>query len=88
MQESLKYNDIDHIESIAGIQPGHRPITASNPKDLKIDTEKRAKKAEEGELTPDSMSSRIDDSGIAMDTPVKGDLVLDRMGSRVEKVER
>lgn len=38
----------------------------------------------DGELTPDSMSSRILDSGIAgLDKTIQDDLAFDRMGSRI-----
>ena len=56
-------------------------------KELKIDTEKHRKMEDDGELTPDSMSSRILDSGIAgLDRTLADDLVFDRMASRVETV--
>ncbi|QSS62696.1 glucosamine 6-phosphate deaminase [Histoplasma capsulatum] len=39
------------------------------------------------ELTPDSMSSRLKDSSIAgLDATIAGDLVFDRMGSRIDEV--
>jgi len=51
--------------------------------DLKIDTEKRPVN-DGGELTPDSMSSRVDDSGIAMDDVVDKDPVFEPMSARIE----
>ena len=55
-------------------------------KELKIDTDKKAA-AEDGELTPDNMSSRLDDSAIGMSPPQKAEEFeapsFDRMGSRV-----
>ncbi|KAL9107712.1 MAG: hypothetical protein Q9227_007427 [Pyrenula ochraceoflavens] len=56
-------------------------------RELKIDTEKYHRMDHDGELTPDSMSSRIVDSGIAgLDRAMADDLSFDRMGSRVEVV--
>lgn len=57
------------------------------PKDLKINTDMRRSADEDGELTPDSMSSRILDSGISgLDAALKGELSPDRMGSRLTAV--
>lgn len=54
------------------------------PKDLKIDTQLHKGMEEEGELTPDSMSSRLVDSAVAgLDSTLKTDLFFDRMGSRL-----
>jgi glucosamine-6-phosphate deaminase len=54
------------------------------PKDLRIDTELHRRTIEEDELTPDSMSSRLVDSGVGgLDAALKSDLMFDRMGSRV-----
>lgn len=54
------------------------------PKDLKIDTELHRQLEDDGELTPDSMSSRMVDSGVAgLDSAIKGDLIFDRMSSRI-----
>jgi len=51
-------------------------------KDLTIDTEKTPRPQMDGELTPDSMSSRLVDSAIGIDD-AKRDPLFDRMGSRV-----
>jgi len=56
-------------------------------KDLKIDTEKYRGLADAGELTPDSMSSRIVDSGVGGFEDIgHDDMVFDRMGSRVSDI--
>ncbi|EHY61144.1 Glucosamine-6-phosphate deaminase [Exophiala dermatitidis] len=52
-------------------------------KDLRIDTDKKQVDQEDGELTPDSMSSRLVDSAIAMNDKKMDDFIFDRMGSRV-----
>ncbi|KAK4937508.1 Glucosamine-6-phosphate isomerase (Glucosamine-6-phosphate deaminase) (GNPDA) (GlcN6P deaminase) [Elasticomyces elasticus] len=53
-------------------------------KDLKIDTEKKDQvEPENGELTPDSMSSRLVDSAIGMNDNKMGNGMFDSMGSRV-----
>jgi glucosamine-6-phosphate deaminase len=53
-------------------------------KDLKIDTERKNElDFEDGELTPDSMSSRLVDSAIGMNDKKMSDFMFDRMGSRV-----
>jgi glucosamine-6-phosphate deaminase len=57
-------------------------------KELKIDTENHHKIQDDEELTPDSMSSRLIDSGVGMSfdeaTEAKIDgIAFDRMGSRV-----
>jgi len=55
--------------------------------DLKIDTEKKPHN-DAGELTPDSMSSRVDDSGIAgMDDIVEDDVVFEPMSARIVSAE-
>ncbi|EFE37524.1 glucosamine-6-phosphate deaminase, putative [Trichophyton verrucosum HKI 0517] len=66
------------------------PADLSTPvgsrKGLKIDTAFNAKDSDPDELTPDSMSSRIVDSAIAgLDETMTrgGDLIFDRMGSRI-----
>lgn len=51
-------------------------------KELKIDTEKHHAMEDAGELTPDSMSSRLDSGVAGLDQP-KDDLIFDRMASRV-----
>ncbi|KAL3706786.1 Glucosamine-6-phosphate isomerase (Glucosamine-6-phosphate deaminase) (GNPDA) (GlcN6P deaminase) [Talaromyces marneffei ATCC 18224] len=57
------------------------------PKDLKINTDMRRSAEEDGELTPDSMSSRILDSGISgLDAALKGELLPDPMASRMTPV--
>jgi hypothetical protein len=52
-------------------------------KELRIDTDKPQQPQVEGELTPDSMSSRLVDSAIGMDDAKLGDLKFDKMSSRV-----
>ncbi len=55
-------------------------------KELRINTDKKhQEKQGDGELTPDSMSSRLIDSGVGMtfDEPKIDGLALDPMGSRV-----
>jgi glucosamine-6-phosphate deaminase len=65
----------------------NEPLLAKVPKDLKIDTDMRRSMAEDGELTPDSMSSRLVDSAVGgLDAALKGDPLLDRMGARVAAV--
>ena len=54
-------------------------------KELKINTENHHKLQDDGDLTPDSMSSRLIDSGVAMgfdDAKIDG-VAFDKMGSRV-----
>lgn len=54
------------------------------PKDLKIDTELHRSLDDDGELTPDSMSSRMVDSAVGgLDSALKDDLIFDRMSSRI-----
>lgn len=55
-------------------------------KELRIDTGKKpqAEQQEAGELTPDSMSSRLIDSAIGMNDKKMEDMMFDRMGSRVD----
>jgi glucosamine-6-phosphate deaminase len=68
-------------------QPTSEPATKVFPKDLKINTDMRRSMDEDGELTPDSMSSRLLDSAVSgMDAALKNDLMLDPMGSRVAPV--
>ncbi len=53
-------------------------------KDLKINTDRKEElDYEDGELTPDSMSSRLVDSAIGMNDKKMSDFMFDRMGSRV-----
>ena len=53
-------------------------------KDLKIDTDRKDQlDFEEGELTPDSMSSRLVDSAIGMNDKKMSDFMFDSMNSRV-----
>lgn len=69
-----------------GTRPSE-PLLAKVPKDLKIDTDMRRSMADDGELTPDSMSSRLVDSAVGgLDAALKSDPLLDRMGSRVAAV--
>jgi hypothetical protein len=73
--------DITQSLAIHAIQPSKASKRA--PKDLKIDTEKRPIN-DAGELTPDSMSSRVDDSGIAgMDDVIEEDVVFEPMSARI-----
>ena len=52
-------------------------------KELRIDTDRQQQPQEDGELTPDNMSSRLVDSAIGMDEAKFGDLKFDKMSSRV-----
>ncbi|BDD57909.1 hypothetical protein MAP00_003232 [Monascus purpureus] len=52
------------------------------PKDLKINTQLH-RSMEDDELTPDSMSSRIVDSAVGLDTYLQGDLKFDPMSARI-----
>ncbi|KAL4986952.1 hypothetical protein BDW68DRAFT_119326 [Aspergillus falconensis] len=53
-------------------------------KDLRINTD-LTQSFEDDELTPDSMSSRMVDSAVGgLDATLKGDLMFDRMGARME----
>lgn len=56
-------------------------------KELRIDTEKKPVPVDDGELTPDSMSSRLLDSAIGMSPPQKVKEfeapTFDKMSSRV-----
>ncbi|KAL4977837.1 hypothetical protein BDW66DRAFT_149859 [Aspergillus desertorum] len=64
------------------LTPAATPEKAS--KDLTINTD-LTRPFEEDELTPDSMSSRIVDSAVGgLDATLKGDLMFDRMGVRME----
>ncbi|DAA78975.1 TPA_exp: Glucosamine-6-phosphate isomerase [Trichophyton benhamiae CBS 112371] len=66
--------------------PADLGTPVSSRKGLKIDTAFNAKDSDPDELTPDSMSSRIVDSAIAgLDETMTrgGDLIFDRMGSRI-----
>ncbi|OJD16519.1 glucosamine-6-phosphate deaminase, partial [Emergomyces pasteurianus Ep9510] len=55
---------------------GFHPRTANGGREEELD-----------ELTPDSMSSRLKDSAIVgLDETIAGDLVFDRMGSRIDEV--
>ncbi|KAJ9249013.1 hypothetical protein DTO195F2_8659 [Paecilomyces variotii] len=65
-------------------QPTPQTTPQKVPKDLRVDTELRRSMEEDGELTPDSMSSRIHDSAVAgLSATLKGDLMFDRMHARV-----
>lgn len=67
--------------------PTSQPAAEPNrvfPKDLKINTDMRRSMAEDGELTPDSMSSRLLDSAVSgMDAALKNDLIPEPMSARV-----
>ena len=56
-------------------------------KELKINTDKKAPKPEDGERTPDSMHERVIDSAIGMDSTLmeklEDGIVFTSMGSRV-----
>jgi len=81
-QVSLE-SGFDIIQAIGAHVP-QQPKMAKRPiKDLKIDTEKKARTVA-GELTPDSMSSRVDDSGIAgMDDDIEDDITFEPMSARI-----
>ena len=56
-------------------------------KELKIDTGKNPRN-DVGELTPDSMSSRVNDSGIAgMDDIIEEDVIFEPMSARIVSAE-
>jgi len=79
------------LEQEAPRTPSPQSLRSENLKHLHIDTERsRQDRLEDGELTPDSMSSRIVDSAIGMGSPGFGmdrrkmdGLHLDKMRSRV-----
>ena len=54
-------------------------------KELRIETSKHQQMQEDGELTPDSMSSRLVDSAVAGLEDRKDELTIDHMASRVSK---
>lgn len=65
-------------------QPTPQTTPQKTRQDLKIDTELFRSMDEDGELTPDSMSSRMVDSAVAgLDSTLKKDLIFDRMSARV-----
>jgi len=83
------------LQESARLEPQQTPVAEKPPttwrgglKELKIDTEKSRKLDDQDELTPDSMSSRLVDSGVAGLGEKEGhfDLIIDRMGSRVGAV--
>lgn len=94
----LHVKTVRYFKSIETVQREHdrrhNPAAVAlmhgrNRKDLKIDTakSKAAADADDGELTPDSMSSRLVDSAIALDddrrSKLEDGLSFDRMSSRV-----
>ncbi|PLB33974.1 putative glucosamine-6-phosphate deaminase [Aspergillus candidus] len=81
----LVYRPRTYIPSPMGVRQQRTPTGTPTkiPKDLRINTQLN-QTVEDDELTPDSMSSRMVDSAISgLDTAMKGDLMLDRMGARV-----
>lgn len=62
-------------------QPTPDSTPTKVPKDLRINTELH--KTFDDELTPDSMSSRLVDSAVALDGVLKNELTFDRMGARM-----
>lgn len=75
------------ITQTIGAQAKQSQSSKRPRKDLKIDTEKKLLN-DAGELTPDSMSSRVDDSGIAgMDDIIDDDLVFEPMSARIVESE-
>lgn len=71
----------------APVQDSQASMRGLVPKDLKINTDMHRSAAEDGELTPDSMSSRLLDSGISgLDAALKGDLSPESMRSRMTAV--
>jgi len=91
--KTVKYfKSIEHIaaeeETGKATPQPHLPTKADNwrsaLKDLKINTEKKEQlDQEDGELTPDSMSSRLVDSAIGLNDKKMDDFMFDKMGSRV-----
>lgn len=93
--KTVKYfKSIEHVEAEqeqetarATPQPGSQTRLdnwRAGLKDLKIDTDRKDElDFEDGELTPDSMSSRLVDSAIAMNDKKMSDFMWNRMGSRV-----
>lgn len=76
--------NVNNITSAPSVDAGSRVLV---PKDLKINTDMRRSADEDGELTPDSMSSRILDSGISgLDAALKGELLPDPMAARMTPV--
>ncbi|KIX04130.1 glucosamine-6-phosphate deaminase [Rhinocladiella mackenziei CBS 650.93] len=91
--KTVKYfKSVEHVsseEETARATPRQRSHTKLENwrgalKELRIDTEKKDQlDQDDGELTPDSMSSRLVDSAIAMNDKNIDDFVFDRMSSRV-----
>nr|KAK5442889.1 Glucosamine-6-phosphate isomerase (Glucosamine-6-phosphate deaminase) (GNPDA) (GlcN6P deaminase) [Exophiala xenobiotica] len=91
--KTVKYfKSIEHIaaeeETGKATPQQHLPTKTENwrnvLKDLKIDTDKKGQaEQEDGELTPDSMSSRLVDSAIGLNDKKTDDFMFDKMGSRV-----
>jgi len=84
------FKSIEHISEEQSTGPATAPRSRVDNwrgalKDLRIDTEKKQQQAQDdGELTPDSMSSRLVDSAIGMTDKQMEDFMFDRMGSRVD----
>lgn len=84
----LVYRPRTYRPASVPVEKSHGELTpAATPektsKDLRINTDLR-QTFEDEELTPDSMSSRMVDSAVGgLDGTLKGDLMFDRMGSRV-----
>ena len=80
LQESVRLDPVKSQQA--------EDLKAKNFKDLTIDTQKKRILEDAEELTPDSMSSRMVDSGVAGMDGKRGhfDLIMDRMGSRVGTV--
>lgn len=91
--KTVKYfKSIEHIaaeeETGKATPQQHLPTKTENwrnvLKDLKIDTDKKGQaEQQDGELTPDSMSSRLVDSAIGLNDKKTDDFMFDKMGSRV-----
>lgn len=94
LQTNVSQQYFKSIEQIAVEQESPKPVRHQRShakvdnwrgalQELRIDTEKKQADLEDGELTPDSMSSRLVDSAIAMNDKKVDDFMFDRMGSRV-----
>lgn len=80
---ALPYRPKEYISSPTQQQPTPVATPWKVPKNLRINTELH-QSFDDDELTPDSMSSRMVDSAISgLDSTLKGDMLFDRMGSRV-----
>jgi len=85
--KSIEQVSIEEATTKSIAQQPRTPVKTDNWRNtlegLRIDTDKKEQQQDEGELTPDSMSSRLVDSAIVMNDKKMDDFMLDRMGSRV-----